>query len=130
MNEDKNTIIKYVEDEYENIFKNNDETKKPINKDIILTFGMDEDEDFIIGNEKGLNNLIKSCKEALESDESLNQNLDDLSYGVKKVDDTYFNDKIERQSHLISNFLIFVTVSLFIASLVIGFGTIVKWVFT
>ncbi len=131
MNENKNFVQEYVYDDYENIMKKNDEKLILSNKkDVLLTFGVGEDENIIVGNEKGLNNLIEACTEALKDDKSLNIDLSDLSYGIKKVDENYFKDEIESNSSLIVNFFILIISFLLIVSVAIGFGTIIKWIFT
>lgn len=89
----------------------------------------DEDEDFIVGTEEGLNNLIDACQIALKNKENSGIELSEF-YGVKKVEETYW----EEEKNTITSWLFNKTVVpaiaiLFVASLLVGSVTIAKWLF-
>ena len=89
----------------------------------------DEDEDFIIGTEEGLNNLINACQIALKSEETSCIKLGEF-YGVKKVEETYWEEENSTiTSWLLDKTVVPVIVILFVSSLLVGLVTIVKWLF-
>ena len=82
--------------------------------------------DQIVGNEKGLKNLIKACEEALENGKYYGDDLD--SYvGVRKFDNDWFENPQYSTPSRIGNFLFPVLLISFVLFAIIGFITLVKW---
>ena len=128
MNKKKDFILEYIEYEYE--YSNGIQKNHVINNDSILTPGQyGEDEDFLIGSEKGLKNLINACKIALDKGEYVDQNLDQF-VGIKLVKSSYYKEENETVIiWLIDKFVIPAVIVVFLASVAVGFVTIVKWIF-
>jgi phosphopentomutase len=88
-----------------------------------------EDEYFVVGTEDGLKQLMQSCETAINEGEDTYQNNCEIC-GVKKVNKEYFEEKDDTfKNKIINKVLGFIFLSLFFASLVVGFITIVKWIF-
>jgi len=89
-----------------------------------------EDEYMIVGTKEGLEYLIQSCEEAINHGQSKAQK-DCEIYAVKKVDSEYFID--EKKQNLLNHFMGLISGlifgGVFFSSLIIGFVTIIKWLF-
>ena len=94
----------------------------------ILSYGIKaEDEYLLVGTEEGLQRLITACQEALEKGESTKGLSSDIE-GVKKVDETYWEDENETgMSWVMSRVVAPVIMIFFIISLFVGAFTIIKW---
>jgi len=130
MAENKDLLDDYIDNEYSNVLKSEYISEKNIDKDeIILTYGESaENEDFIVGNEKGLKNLIYALEEALEKGESTNYNLSDLSVGIRKVSTLDYDEENDKGSYF-SDFIGYSVLFIILSVFVTGFVTIVKWFF-
>ena len=88
-----------------------------------------EDEDFLVGTEDGLKNLINACQSALDKGETTDYDLGEF-IGIKLVDDSYNQEEQETKvSWFFNKFISPLLVLLFVSSLIVGFVTIVKWFF-
>lgn len=85
-------------------------------------------EDCIIGDEAGLHNLIKACEVALEKGEYYGNDLGDY-VGVKKLDTSWFEDPKDSPQTRYANAAIGLFIFAVVALLVIGFITVIKWLF-
>ena len=124
MAKDENLISEYAEDEYEDTMHEN--ARKPF-----LGYGQEgEDEDFLVGTEEGLKNLVDACQIALEKGECVDYALGEFA-GIKLVDDSYYQEDNETVgTWFLNKFTVPIIVLLFVCSLVVGFVTIVKWIFS
>jgi len=85
-------------------------------------------EDCIIGDEAGLYNLIKACEVALEKGEYYGNDLGDY-VGVKKLDTSWFEDPKDSPQTRYANAAIGLFIFAVVTLLVIGFVTVIKWLF-
>lgn len=120
MKQEKDLLLDYVEEEYLENIKNKKE-----DSDLYLCFGEAEYENFIVGNKKGINTLIKSCQEALKNDESHQNNLGETIEGIKLVEN-HAVQRDSKSSYMEKSLFIFIGLILIISFLV-GFITIIKW---
>lgn len=101
------------------------ETKSPQLKD-----GSEwiDHEDCIVGDEQGLKNLISACNTALEKGEYYGSDLGDY-VGVKKLGTSWFKNPMDSKQTRLANIGLAAFLILLAALLLIGFGTVIKWLF-
>ena len=85
-------------------------------------------EDCIVGDKAGLENLIRACETALKDGEYYGDGLGDY-VGVKKLDSEWFKEPKDSPSTRFGSVIVAVVVSVVIALLFIGVGTVFKWAF-
>lgn len=83
-------------------------------------------EDYLIGNEKGLKNLVKACEVALDKGEYQGSDLDEY-VGVRKLDTDWFNDPEDSQVTRIGNKILAAIFFLLFLVFLIGAGTVATW---
>ena len=86
-----------------------------------------EHENFIVGDESGLRNLIKACEEALERGISLKNDLGDY-IGVKKLEESWFKDPKDRGSFDFPSFIFSAVLVLLVILIIIGGYTAISWI--
>ena len=85
-------------------------------------------EDCIIGDEAGLTNLIKACETAIEKGEFYGEGLGDY-VGVKKLESDWFKNPADSPQTRYANVGLVIILILIGMFVLIGIGTVVKWVF-
>lgn len=127
MDKEKNYISEYVEAEYEDIHERNIMNDQ---KKIFLGYGRGgEEEDFLVGTEEGLKNLTNACQAALEKGECIDYDLGEFT-GIKLVKDSYYHEESETAGDwFLNDFIVPIIIFLLVSSLIVGFTTIVKWIF-
>ena len=83
-------------------------------------------EDCLIGNEQGIENLITACAAALDSGEYRGNDLGDF-VGVKKLEDSWFEDPKDNQTLQIGNVVIAIILISLVGLVLIGGYTVVSW---
>ncbi|WP_345973267.1 hypothetical protein [Sulfurimonas diazotrophicus] len=120
MDKEKSLILEYVEDEYKGTIPEKNK------KNAFLGYGQTgEDEDFLVGTEESLKNLIKACQTALEKGECEDFELGKFA-GVKLVDESYYHEDKET---FIGKLIGSIIMTLILSSMIVGFVTILKWLF-
>ncbi len=87
---------------------------------------LEEDEDMIVGTKEGLEYLINLCTEAINEGQSKTHSECEI-YAIKKVESDYFIENEAKESFLLK-VLGLASLGLALASLIVGFGTIVGWI--
>ena len=85
-------------------------------------------EDCIVGDSAGLQNLIKACEAALEKGEYYGNDLGDY-VGVKKQENNWFKDLKDSSQTRFANFSLAIFLVAIFALILIGFITVIKWLF-
>ena len=87
-----------------------------------------EHEDCIVGNEKGIQNLINACEIALDKGEYYGSDLD--SYvGIKKLENNLFIDPKDSTSTKYENVIMAAVLVFFTILILIGIYTVFTWIF-
>jgi len=85
-------------------------------------------EDCLIGDEVGLQNLIRACEIAIEKGHYYGEGLGDYT-GVKKLDVEFFDDPKDSVQTRFANSMLGIVLVLLILLILIGLGTVIKWIF-
>ncbi len=117
-------LSEHIEDEYE-VFMDKKVVINPTTK-VLLGFGQEEDENFLVGTQEGLKNLLNASREALEKGESTDYDLGEF-FGIKCVEGSYFQED-QGSSIDIYSFVGAMIALLLVSSVVVGFVTIVRWI--
>lgn len=87
-----------------------------------------EHEDFLIGNEAGLNNLIEACKEALQNGKYHGDGLGDY-VGIKKIENSWFSNQKEQNSSKPGTLVLAAIAIVGLFLLLVGAYTAVIWLY-
>ncbi|CAA0113573.1 Uncharacterised protein [BD1-7 clade bacterium] len=85
-----------------------------------------EHEDCLLGDEKGLRNLIEACEKALEEGECFTDNLGEYS-GVKRLNSSWFDQEYNQESSIKDKVILYTIVTVVGGLLLIGVKTVVQW---
>lgn len=85
-------------------------------------------EDCIIGNEKGLRNLIIACEAAIENGEHYGEGLGDY-VGVKKLDTRWFRDPLDSPQTRYANYGLAAFLVTIAGLVLVGLATVFSWLF-
>ncbi len=85
-----------------------------------------EHEDLIVGDEKGLKNLIRACDVALRDGEYLGSDLGEW-VGVRKMDSEWFKDPQDTPQTKFQNAVLAAVLVLLLGLIVVGLVATVRW---
>ena len=85
-------------------------------------------EDCIVGDEKGLRNLISACEAAIENGEHYGEGLGDY-VGVKKLDASWFKDPLDSPRTRYANCGLVAFLVTVAGLVLVGLATVFSWLF-